>query len=172
MNTVLYCGSDGAVYETRAYSKADIDQLVQSQGLQCLTSADRQFDFWFSPSTRRCQRRPNTTATELLLATTNFRAKTVPLLHGCVVIATHDADGDLDGLSWQQLDLLARKNRSLAKRAVRVLSRRIEREKRRRHATSSGRHPAGQRPVMQPSTTNPVPVTSSRAAGGGLPPAA
>src|SRR5262245_55538124 len=31
MNTVLYCSSDGVVYEARAYSKADIDQLVQSQ---------------------------------------------------------------------------------------------------------------------------------------------
>jgi hypothetical protein len=172
MNTVLYCSSDGAVYETRAYSKADIDQLVQSHGLQCLTSADRQFDFWFSPSTRGCQRRTNTIATELLLATTNFTAKAVPLLHGCVVIATHDADGDLDGLSWQQLDLLARKIRSLTKREVRVLNRRIEREKRRRHSNSPKHHPAGQSAVMQPPARNSVPVTSSRAAGGGQPPEA
>ena len=109
MNTVLYCSANGVVFETRAYSKADIDQLVQSQGLQCLTSTDWQFDFWFSPSTRRCQRRTNTIATELLLATTSFTAKTVPLFRGCVVVATHDADGDLDGLSWQQMDLLAQK---------------------------------------------------------------
>ena len=50
-------------------------------------------------------------ATELLLATTNLDAKTVPLLRGAVVIATHDSDGDLDGLSWQQLDLLAARTR-------------------------------------------------------------
>ena len=115
MNTVLYCSPNGVVYETRAYSKADIDQLVQHHGLHSLTSKDRQFDFWFSPSTRRCQRRANTIATELLLATTSFTARAVPLLHGCVVVATHDADGDLDGLSWQQLDLLAQKARSLTK---------------------------------------------------------
>jgi hypothetical protein len=131
MNTILYCSPSGVVYETRAYTQADIDQLVHDQGLQCLTSADRQFDFWFSPSTHGCQRRTNTIATELLMATTSFKAKTVPLLHGCVVIATHDADGDLDGLSWQQLDLLARKNRSLTKRDVRVLSRRVARHNRR-----------------------------------------
>src|SRR4029077_18869274 len=75
MNTVLYFSVSGVVYETRAYSTADIDQLVHDQGLQCFTSADRQFDFWFSPSTLRCQRRANQSATELLLATTSFTAK-------------------------------------------------------------------------------------------------
>jgi hypothetical protein len=127
MNTVLYISPNGAVYETRAYTQADIADLVNDHGLQCLTSTDRQFDFWFTPSTRRCQRRANQTATELLLATTTFTAKTVPLLHGCVVVATHDSDGDLDGLSWQQLDLLVRNSRSLSKRDVRVLGRRIAR---------------------------------------------
>ena len=137
MNTVLYCSSNGIVYETRAYTKADIDQLVRNHGLVCLTSADRQFDFWFAPSTARCQRHSNTIATELLLATTSFTAKTVPLLPGCVVIATHDADGDLDGLSWLQLDLLARKNRSLTKRDARVLGRRIARADRRQRRVTT-----------------------------------
>ena len=131
MNTILYFSPNGVVFETRAYTKADIAQLVHDQGLQCLTSADRQFDFWFTPSTRRCQRRANQSATELLLATTTFTAKTVPMLRGCVVVATHDADGDLDGLSWQQLDLLVRRSRSLTKRDERVLSRRIVRGDRR-----------------------------------------
>lgn len=131
MNTILYFSASGVVYETRAYSTADIDQLVHDHGLQCLTSADRQFDFWFSPSARRCQRRANQSATEMLLATTSFTAKNVPLLRGCVVVATHDSDGDLDGLSWQQLDLLARSSRSLTKRDERVLNRRIARDDRR-----------------------------------------
>ena len=132
MNTVLYCNSNGIVYETRAYTKADIDQLVHNHGLVSLTSADRQFDFWFAPLAARCQRYINRIATELLLATTNFTAKTVPLLPGCVVIATHDADGELDGLSWLQLDLLARMNRTMTKRNDRVLGRRIARADRRR----------------------------------------
>ena len=42
MNTVLYFSTRGVVYETRAYSKADIAELVQEQGLQSLTSSDRQ----------------------------------------------------------------------------------------------------------------------------------
>jgi hypothetical protein len=158
MNTVLYCSANGVVYETRAYSNADIGQLIQSHGLQCLTSADRQFDFWFSPSTRPCQHRANVIATELFLATTSFTAKTSPLLRGCVVVATHDADGDLDGLSWQQLDLLAQKARSLTKRDVRLLSRRLAREKRRHNSNSTRHHPVGQSAVVPPSTTKSVPV--------------
>lgn len=137
MNTVLYFSTSGVAYETRAYTKADIAQLVNDQGLQCLTSADGQFDFWFTPSTRRCQRRANQVATELLLATTSFKARTVPLLRGCVVVATHDADGDLDGLSWQQLDLLPEKRRSLTKRDERVLNRRFARDDRRHRRNRS-----------------------------------
>ena len=137
MNTVLYLSANGVAYETRAYSTADITRLMHDQGLQSLTSADRQFDFWFSPSTRGCQRRVNRSATELLLATTSFNAKTVPLLRGAVVIATHDSDGDLDGLSWQQLDLLALRSRTLTKRDDRCLNRRVLRAERqvRRAAT-------------------------------------
>ncbi|WP_238949190.1 hypothetical protein [Mycobacterium sp. IDR2000157661] len=132
MNTVLYFSPSGAIYETRAYTKADIAQLVNDHGLQSLTSSDHQFDFWFAPSTQRCQQRTNAAATEMLLATTNFSARTVPLLRGCVVVATHDADGDLDGLSWQQLDLLVHRSRALSKRDQRLLTRRITRDDRRR----------------------------------------
>lgn len=147
MNTVLYFSTRGVVYETRAYSKADIAELVQEQGLQSLTSSDRQFDFWFSPSMHRCQRRANQAATELLLATTDFTARSVPLLRGCVVVATHDADGDLDGLSWQQLDLLVARHRALTSRDDRVLGRRIARDIRRQRRVepaapaAAGAHP-------------------------------
>lgn len=130
MNTVLYLSAAGAAYETRAYSPADITRLIRGHGLQSLTSADHQFDFWFSPSTRACQRRVNRNATELLLATTTLDAESVPLLHGAVVIATHDADGELDGLSWQQLELLARSSRTLTKRDDRRLNRRVLRAER------------------------------------------
>jgi hypothetical protein len=149
MNTVLYFSASGAVYETRAYTNTDIKQLVHDKGLQSLTSADRQFDFWFSPTTRGCQRRVNQHATEILLATTTFTAKTVPLLHGCVVVATHDSDGDLDGLSWQQLDLLARKSRELTARDERVLARRIAREER-RHQRRQQRQRQRSTEVAQP----------------------
>lgn len=150
MNTVLYLSATGAAYETRAYTPADIDRLITDHGLQSLTSTDRQFDFWFSPSAAGCQRRVNRVATELLLATTGFTAKTVPLLRGCVVIATHDHDGDLDGLSWQQLDALSGKSRSLTKRQARQLDRRIAREDRRRREET--RRPAAAVSCARPRT--------------------
>lgn len=135
MNTVLYLSAHGAVYEARAYTEADISELIQAHGLHCLTSNDRQFDFWVGTSTQERQRRPNRRATELLLATTDLNANTVPLLRGCVVVATHDSDGDLDGLSWQQLDALGTQCRHLTRHEDRVLSKRIRRDVR-------GRHPA------------------------------
>ncbi len=151
MNTVLYFSPRGAVYETRAYSRADIAELVARQGLRCLSSGDGEFDFWFAPSTRHCQRRANRGATELLLATSNFTAKSVPLLHGCVVVATHDADGDLDGLSWQQLDVLAYRGRTLSSGDERTLSRRIGRDDRRRRRT------AGAAPAAAAAAPHPAP---------------
>ncbi len=131
MNTILYFSPEGAVYETRAYSNADIVRLVHDYGLECLTSADRQFDFWFTPTTRRCRRKINRSATEMLLATTRFTAKTVPILYGAVVVATHDSAGGLDGLSWRQLDVLSQLSSTLTRRDERVLARRIRREARR-----------------------------------------
>lgn len=131
MDTVLYFSPGGVVYETRAYSDADIAELVHDFGLESLTSADRQFDFWFTPTTRRCRRKVNLSATEMLLATTRFTAKTVPLLRGGVVVATHDSAGELNGLSWQQLDLLIQNSCTLTRRDDRVLSRRITRDERR-----------------------------------------
>ncbi|MCV7432967.1 hypothetical protein [Mycolicibacterium bacteremicum] len=139
MNTVLYLSASGASYETRAYTTADITDLVQAQGLQALTSTDRQFDFWFSPSARGCQRRINRTATELLLATTSLGARNVPLLRGGVVIAGHDADGDLDGLSWQQLDLLVDRHRALSAGNLRTLCRRMNRDERQRRRAIAAR---------------------------------
>ena len=146
MNTILYCSANGAVYETRAYSRADVDQLIHDQGLQRLTSSDGQFDFWFSPANSRCQRRINRPATELLLATTSFTAKNVPLLRGAIVIAAHDFEGDLDGLSWRQLDLLAERNQTVTKRDERVLNRRELRDRRERRTAQ----PAEVVPVRTP----------------------
>jgi hypothetical protein len=136
MNTILYFSPTGVVYETQAYSKADIAALVHDHGLQCLTSTDRQFDFWFAPSTQRCQRRTNRGATELLLTSTKFTAANVPLLRGGVVVATHDADGDLDGLSWQQLDLVAKRCQAITAREIRTLTRRMRRDARRRRSAT------------------------------------
>jgi hypothetical protein len=83
-------------------------------------------------------------------------AKTVPLLRGSVVIATHDADGDLDGLSWQQLDLLAMKNRSLHARDLRILDRRIVRDERRQRRIADAARPAAKVSAPRVETRTPV----------------
>lgn len=89
------------------------------------------------------------------MTTTNFSARTVPLLRGCVVIATHDSDGDLDGLSWQQLDLLAAKNRAITNRQARVLARRIARDARKQR-------PEGDRIAARPVPAAPVQFASAQ----------
>ena len=148
MNSVLYFCPNGVIYETRVSSKDDIAILVRNDSLESLTSADRQFDFWFTPSTRQCHRMTNRCATEMLLATTRFTAKTVPLLRGGVVLASHDGEGELDGLSCKQLDLLALRNHSLTRHEHWVLDRRIARGRRderrslaAREATTVGHKP-------------------------------
>ena len=131
MSSVLYFSPGGVVYETRAYTNADIADLVHNFELESLTSADRQFDFWITPSGQRCRRKVNLGATEMLLATTGFAAKTVPLLRGGVVVASHDSAGEPDGLNSQQLNLLIQNSCTLTPRDDRVLSRRITRDERR-----------------------------------------
>jgi hypothetical protein len=149
VNSVLYFSPNGIVYEGRAYTRTDIAQLVHDHTLESLTSTDHRFDFWFTPSIRPCHRAVNRAATEMLLATTRFSAKTVPLLRGGVVVATHDADGELDGLSWQQLDLLARRNRSLTRREHRVLRGRIARDRRGLAATDTANAQPGHKPTAR-----------------------
>ena len=154
MNTVLYFSPNGVVYETRAYSNSDIAELVDDYGLESLTSTDRQFDFWFTPSTPACRRKVNRSATEMLLATTRFTAKPVPLLRAGVVIAAHDSAGELDGLSWQQLDRLIQNSFILTRRDDRVLSRRITRDERRQQRNLVAENAAtgvrlGQHPVAR-----------------------
>lgn len=155
MNTVLYFSANGSVFETKAFGKADLDELIQGRRLQHLTSANGQFDFWFSPTTQRCQRRVNTKATEILMATSDFTAKSVPLLHGCVVVATHDHDGDLDGLSWEQQELLVAKHGAVTAREARRLAKRALREDRRK-AEPTRTSPARTAPVREPEPLAPA----------------
>lgn len=64
-------------------------------------------DFWFSPWPGPVPRDVNRPATALLLSAANFRAKTVPLLRGRVIVMTHDADGALAGLTDEQIRAIA-----------------------------------------------------------------
>lgn len=66
------------------------------------TSRDNETVFWFTPATHSAHMQLNKQATELLLMTTGFTARQVPLLRGNIVITGHDGLGNPAGLTTQQ----------------------------------------------------------------------
>lgn len=111
MLTVLLASHNGLLYDVDITTIDDIRNLVGDQRVETLTSSDGRIDFWFTPSTRPAHQRPNRLATQLVLVTTTFSARTVPLLGGTVVIASHDAHGTLIGLGAAERQQLAAVNR-------------------------------------------------------------
>lgn len=110
----------------------DIVEVIRHAHVECLTSADGQIDFWFTPSVHLSVQ-PNRLATELLLAVSDFTTAEVPVLYGDVVLASHDQGGRLSGITDEQMRQLARNE--LKPRARWVLGRRwarILKEQRRR----------------------------------------
>lgn len=102
----------------------DITAIVGGTHLESLASGADRLTFWFSPSPRPMNRRVNRRASELLFAYTTLDVKTVPLLHGNVVVTARDVTGNVAGLSWQQLDRFS--GLAVAGRAGRLLSRRCD----------------------------------------------
>lgn len=70
------------------------------------TSVFGHLDFWFH-SVELIYQSVNRPATELLLAATELTARTVPLLRGRVVLTSHDANGEIAGLTRQQISRIA-----------------------------------------------------------------
>ena len=144
MHTVLYFSSQHIAYETRVFDVADIAELVGGRLVDSLASADRQFDFWFDSSLRGNSRPVNLDATEILLATTQFSPRTVPLLRGGVVVGTHQSDGSLGSINQKQLNDIVEQNCVVLARHERALTRRIAREDRHRvHIAAAGQAGAG-----------------------------
>lgn len=106
MFRVLHASHNGRLCVATVRGTGGIAELVRNNQLESLASSDRQFDFWFTPSTRPTHHHVNRTATEILLACTQFTANDIPLLRGDVVVATHDPAGDATGLTQAQLDRL------------------------------------------------------------------
>ena len=105
MFRVLHARDDGSLYLTAAASGEEIAALVGDLHPEILTSSDRTFDFWF-PS-RAWHQRINQMATEILFVHTEFGARSVPLLHGNVVVCTRDRGGDPSGITQAQLECLS-----------------------------------------------------------------
>lgn len=106
MLQMLHASQNGNLYRVELDGFVDIAELVHEDRLESLTSTDCTIDFWLTTSLHLRHRRVNRTATELLLATTRFSAREVPLLRGNVVLASHEPDGSLAGLTDAQVHWL------------------------------------------------------------------
>ena len=83
---------------------------------------------------------PNAMATELLLSTTLFTARDVPILRGNVVITGVDATGQPAALTDLQIHALA--SSALSKREQRILARRFYRDMRSQRRRALAEHAA------------------------------
>lgn len=141
--TTLHASHNGLFYRTLLHDLLDVAELVREspRRLESATTANGSLIMWFSQRSRSLV---NKHATELLLATTTFTARQVPLLHGNVVITGHDGQGHLDTLTEEQIQHLV--NYEPGSMQARILSRRVARDHRRRRAafdaaTAATTHP-------------------------------
>jgi hypothetical protein len=104
----------------------DIADAVRERHIESLTSTDRSLDFWFATSIHPSHHL-NRVATQLLLAATQFTASNVPLLHGYVVLASHDRAGNLATITRQHIRALVGRNH-LTRRAAWTLNRRYAKD--------------------------------------------
>lgn len=131
----LYASQNGDLYRIELDGVGDIVDLVDEHNLASLTSTDCTIDFWSAASLNPKHQSVNRTATELLLATTKFDARTVPLLRGNVVLASHDGDGSVAGLTDIQVRWLV--NSEPSRRDEWTLGRRFSRDERRRRRAAN-----------------------------------
>lgn len=138
MFLTLLASHNEQLYKAEVSGVADVADLVRDNRLQCLSSTDGTIDYWFSRPDPHVH--VNLGATQLLLATTRFTAREVPLLRGPIVIAGHDSAGNLAGLSDEQFTRLI--NAEPRWRENFVLARRFNRDvraTRRARAAQRGR---------------------------------
>ena len=135
MFQMLHASENGNLYKVELDGLADIADLIQDHRLESLTGTDCAVDFWLTPSLGRSNQKVNRTATELLLATTRFTARSVPLLRGNIVLASHESDGSLSGLTDAQIRWLA--DTAPTRRDEWVLARRFADDRRWQRQTKS-----------------------------------
>jgi hypothetical protein len=129
MFQAIHASHNGHLYRVELQGTGDIADLVREHRLETVTTRAGDV-FWFTPATHSCHMQINRQATQLLLATTTFTARQVPLLRGNVVITGIDTHGDPAGLADPQLHYLAAVEPSGGE--LWVLSRRYTRDHRAR----------------------------------------
>lgn len=127
MFQAIHASHNGRLYRVELQGTGDVADLVREHRLETVTTRAGDV-FWFTPATHSSHTQVNRRATELLLATTTFTARQVPLLRGNVVITGIDTHGDPTGLADPQLHYLASVEPDA--RELWVLSRRYTRDHR------------------------------------------
>ncbi|OKH81385.1 hypothetical protein EB73_29180 [Mycobacterium sp. SWH-M3] len=126
-----------------------IVELVRDTSLETCTAEDR-IVFWFTRSTNRAFMLQNAMATELLLFTTRFTARDVPILRGNIVITGRDGTGNPAPLNNHQLQRLT--HSTLSRREKRILTSRFTRDRRTQRRQSIAEQAAALRAAQQPWT--------------------
>ncbi|WP_006243989.1 hypothetical protein [Mycolicibacterium tusciae] len=107
MIQAIHASHNGRLYKVELQGTGDIADLVREHRLETVTAQLITTVFWFTPATHSSHTQLNRRATELLLATTTFTARQVPLLRGNVVITGINANGHPARLTDPQLHYLA-----------------------------------------------------------------
>ena len=90
MLEAIHASHNGNLYRVQLRDRDDIADLVREHRLETVGSRDNSVVFWFTPSTHCSHMQLNKQATELLLMSTAFTARQVPLLRGNIVITGND----------------------------------------------------------------------------------
>lgn len=101
----VHASHNQRLYFPRLGSVTDIANLVCEHRMDTITSAERQIVFWFT--VHQPMRIVNRPAVEMLIATTGFSARDVPLIRGNVVITGSSGDGGPANLNDEQVRSLA-----------------------------------------------------------------
>lgn len=105
MYSALLISASGDMQELTVYSVDAVAAVVGDRWVDCLTSSDGMLDFWFGSATS-ARGGPNRRATGLLVTTSGFSARTVPLLYGSVLVCSRSSEGRLLGLTGEHRERL------------------------------------------------------------------
>lgn len=106
MLEAIHASHNGNLYRVHLRDRDDIADLVREHRLETVSSRDNSIVFWFTPSTHCSHMQLNKQATELLLMSTAFTARQVPLLRGNIVITGNDGHGNPAELTPAQMNRL------------------------------------------------------------------
>lgn len=148
MFQAVHASHNGLLYRVELQGTGDIADLVREHRLETVTTRAGGV-FWFTPATHSSHMQLNRPATELLLATTTFTARQVPLLRGNIVITGIDTHGDPAGLTDRQLHYLA--NVEPNRRQLWALSRRYTRDYRAQRRAARATQAAHMAAITRPS---------------------